>query len=66
MGADINQQSDGGWITLHISAIYNNTDANRKLIQNGTSITTKSYRGEKPIDITPRMNSEKAVPLLQH
>ena len=64
MGVDINQQSDGGWTTLHISAIYNNTDTNRKLIQNGMSITIKSYRGEKPTDIAPRMNSEKAVPLL--
>ena len=66
-GADVNQQSGvDGMAALHLSTIYNCTDAIRILLQQHTLTTINNDRGQKPFDDARKGNNKEAVFLLQH
>ena len=65
-GADVNKRNRHGDFTpVHLAAWNNNTEAIAMLMKHGASINITGNRGEKPIDVARRYESEAAVRMLE-
>ena len=64
--ADVSQRGGAGFTALHWSAVNNNTDAIRILLQYCELITIEDDFGRTPINLARERNNNEAVLLLQH
>ena len=64
--ADVSQRGGAGFTALHWSAVNNNTDAIRILLQYCELITIEDDFRRTPINLARERNNNEAVLLLQH
>ncbi|XP_034559259.1 ankyrin repeat domain-containing protein 45 isoform X2 [Notolabrus celidotus] len=58
LGAQVNEQTEGGgYSSLHLAACWSHLDTVRALLDLGADTQTKTFRGERPVDVARRYSN---------